>query len=110
MSCAADSTVIETKVLYMVFLDTDDFELKHPCFLYNSLLLEMRRAYFLLKKQPSERSGGSDRKCSIVSIRCVASGKAHCTKKGSFPSKISSVNVSESPFSCGFGCIYRRNP
>ena len=48
MSCAADSTVIETKVLYMVFLDTDDFELKHSCFLYNSLLLEMRRAYFLL--------------------------------------------------------------
>ena len=31
-------------------------------------------------------------------------------KKWSFPLRISSVNVTKSPVSCGFGHIYRRNP
>ena len=34
----------------------------------------------------------------------------HCTKKWSFPSWISSVNVTKSTVSCGFGHIYWRNP
>ena len=34
----------------------------------------------------------------------------HCTKKWSFPLRISSVNVIISSISCGFGHIYWRNP
>ena len=34
----------------------------------------------------------------------------YCTKKWSFPLRISSVNVTESPGNCGFGHIYWRNP
>ena len=34
----------------------------------------------------------------------------HCTKKWSFPFKMSSVNVTKSAVSCGFGNIYWRNP
>ena len=30
----------------------------------------------------------------------------HCTKKWSFPLRISSVNVTKSTVSCGFGHIY----
>ena len=33
-----------------------------------------------------------------------------CTKKWSFPLRISSVNVTKSAVSCGFGHIYWRNP
>ena len=33
----------------------------------------------------------------------------HCTKKWSFPLRISSVNVTKSAVSCGFGHIYWRN-
>ena len=34
----------------------------------------------------------------------------HCTKKLNFPLRISSVNVTKSTFSCGFGYIFWRNP
>ena len=30
----------------------------------------------------------------------------HCTKNGSFPLRISSINVTKSAVSCGFGHIY----
>ena len=47
----------------------------------------------------------------VLILVCYASAThIHCTKKWSFPLRISSVNVTKSAVSCGFGHIYWRNP
>ena len=43
---------------------------------------------------------------SLVIIQCLR----HCTKKWSYPLRISSVNMTKSTGFCGFGCTYWRNP
>ena len=49
----------------------------------------------------------------VIIFLCLSSQHRfyyHCTKNGSFPLRISPVNLTKSAVSCGFGDIYRRNP
>ena len=50
-----------------------------------------------------------DATVAISAITFINFGK-HCTQKWSFPLRISSVNVTKSAVSCGFGPIDWRNP
>ena len=46
----------------------------------------------------------------LILVRYASTTHIHCTKKWSFPLRISSVNVTKSAVSYGFGHIYWRNP
>ena len=46
----------------------------------------------------------------IKAFRCLPKSEAALHKKWSFPLRMSSVNVTKSAVSCGFGHIYWRNP
>ena len=47
--------------------------------------------------------------CNFDDVGRIGQSRTHYTKKWNFPLRISSVNVSKSAVTCGFGHIYWRN-
>ena len=99
------------------FEETIRFSLRNPlskkvpwnCLVWNLLFLNVK--LFLLKILAIYFYYWLSLNLCAYNTHCIHlySWKHHCTKKRSFLLRISSVNVTKSAVSCGFGHIYWRN-